>query len=563
MKLTRKKRRHHIGEKYIVTMILLVAVFFSAIEIFTYHNTESIVSDLYEEMALQQVAYADSMLGSAIKKMETTMRAPLYNTTFLTAVRLHRRYATEDIQSQLQQMIFDNNHIMRVCLYDTADILWHAGEASNTLIPRMEYSEILESDWGRITYEANGLEVFFGGDVLDTVHNEQTGVISCCKLMRDPENGEPLGVMIATLDKSFLSSSFIEASVGDYAVMNEFTNAQIKKENCLYSTAPIDNFTGLENDRLSIVSIRNPRTGWSILSISKKSDLTERAVFMFVTQAVFLLAMGGLMFICFTAISRNISKPIKRLYGMVVDFEKGIYRTDEVFDNDEIGDIGNKFVEIMKENEDLTENYVQAKLREQEASFRFLQAQINPHFIYNVLDSIYWMSRLKTHASNVAEMAISLSRILRYSVNKNDEHHTTVEKELQLIQHYLQIQNIRYQGKFRVMLEVDDDIMDCPIIKFLLEPFVENAIVHGLEGKPGDGHLKIVGINLGDELEFQIIDDGIGVDDPDVFYSGYGIKNVSERIRRCYVSDNAGITFTSSPETGTTVVIRVSKEIAL
>lgn len=558
-----KKRTHHIGAKYTITMVILVAVFFSIIEIFSYFNIDNMVADLYKEMAYQEISYADNALSAAAKKIETVMRTPLYNERFISAVRNRLLYHSE-IQGALQQMLYDDRSITRVCIFDTQSTQWHVGEVGwRNLIPQMTYKEICETEWGRLTLENAGRETFIPGDVLGDEDNMD--IVSCCKLLNDPRNGENLGIMIASLSGNFLSAQFMDTTVGDYAVVKDFRSGELTPADCIYSTEPLESFSGLGMDRLSIVSIENERTGWSILAISRKSDLTERASFFFITQGVFILAMGGLMFVFFLAISRSITKPIKRLYGMVVDFGRGIYRTDEVFESDEIGDIGNKFVEIMKENEKLTENVLKAQLREKEAEFQFLQAQINPHFIYNVLDSIYWMSRLKdaTHASHVAEMAISLSRILRYSVNKNNEHYTTVAQELQLVQHYLQIQNIRYQGKFRVLIDVDDTIMDLRIIKFLLEPFVENAIVHGLEEKPGSGNLTIIGTDLGSDMEFRIIDDGVGVESEAAFYTGYGINNVIERVKRCYASESAGITFKSSPDVGTTVIIRVSKEIAL
>mgnify|MGYP002626881243 CR=1 FL=1 len=295
-------------------------------------------------------------------------------------------------------------------------------------------------------------------------------------------------------------------------------------------------------------ALRNPRGGFTLIEL------------LIVTVVMILLSS----FVAF-CISRWISRPVEQMRTTIERIRGGetSLRIQPMGWAKELTILGGEFNEMLDRIQQMVTEEYEYRLLAERTEYKLLQAQINPHFIYNVLDSIYWMSRMKNQSSNVAEMAISLSRILRYSVNKNDDHHTTVARELQLCQHYLQIQNIRYQGKFRVTIDVDDEIMDCTIIKFLLEPFVENAIVHGLEAKPGDGALKIVGKDLGDEMEFRIQDDGAGVPDPSVFYAGYGITNVIERIKRCYVSENAGCTFTSSPDSGTTVIIRVPKEISL
>ncbi len=549
-----------IGKKYILTMIILVIVFFSVIEVFAYRNIGNVVSDLYQEMAYQELTYAEKALSNALRKLETAMRAPLYNTRFLVALRNHRIDRT-DIVSALQQILYEDRSILRVCIYDTAGNIWHVGEVGWSLLPQISYESLIATPWGRRAYEASGYELFFRGDVLR--QNESTPIITCCKLLREPGSGDPLGILIVSFTEELLSSCFMNTTIGAYAVTEPGPEPEtLDPESFLYATDSMEELTGLDSAQLNIVSMRNRRTGWNLLGVSRKSALTSRANYIFITQGLFILAMGGFLFISFSVINRSLTRPVKRLYRMVEDFGRGVYRTDEVFANDEIGAIGNKFVEVMKENRQLTENYVEAKVREKEAEFQFLQAQINPHFIYNVLDSIYWMSALDGR-SDAGEMAISLSRILRYSVNKDGGSLTTVEKELELIGHYLQIQNIRYRGKFRVRIDVDPSIRECPIIKFLLEPFVENAIVHGLENKPEGGSLQILGSDLGEEMEFRVIDDGIGTADESALYNGYGISNVIERVKRSYHTPESGIRITSSPGTGTTVVIRVSKEIAI
>ncbi|MDU5948358.1 MAG: sensor histidine kinase, partial [Paenibacillus macerans] len=199
---------------------------------------------------------------------------------------------------------------------------------------------------------------------------------------------------------------------------------------------------------------------------------------------------------------------------------------------------------------------VHTELKEREAELRALQAQIKPHFLYNTLDSIYWMATIQNN-QDVAQMAFSLSESFKLSLNKGKET-IPVYKELQHIEHYMTIQNIRYNHRFKYIEDVPSQIKSMEILKLLLQPLVENAIYHGLEPKVGEGTVSLQGAMEGGFLTFVIEDDGVGIEDMEQTEQGYGLRNVKERIKRFY-GEASELIIDSKPGSGTRVELRIQQ----
>lgn len=178
-----------------------------------------------------------------------------------------------------------------------------------------------------------------------------------------------------------------------------------------------------------------------------------------------------------------------------------------------------------------------AQLKGSEAELKLLQSQIKPHFLYNTLDSIYWMALLNNN-HDIAKMAYALSESFKISLNKGKESILLFE-ELEHIRHYITIQNIRFQDRFTYIEDVDATILNKPILKLLLQPLVENAIFHGLEPKLGMGTVRLTGKLKHSKLIFTVEDDGIGIKDLEKTKKGFGMGNVQERIQLFYGPDSS------------------------
>ena len=268
-------------------------------------------------------------------------------------------------------------------------------------------------------------------------------------------------------------------------------------------------------------------------------------------------------------ITRSISRPIYTLVESMKRVESGDLQVRVDFRRrDELGLLGGSFNRMVRRIQDLLDNVV-AKQRQLRASeLKALQAQINPHFLYNTLDSIKWLAKLN-HVPQISVIVTQLGKLLRSSIN-TDNDLITVEESIVNIQSYLAIQKIRYSDKFETLMEIAPEILQYQIPKLILQPIVENAIIHGLEGKKDKGRLIIRGVLAEDDLIFEVIDNGVGMRPEkeaalnagedlrsSLFVHSIGIQNVNRRIKLYYGPDYQ-VTIQSVLGEGTKVTLRMS-----
>ncbi|GHU49904.1 hypothetical protein FACS1894127_4210 [Clostridia bacterium] len=273
--------------------------------------------------------------------------------------------------------------------------------------------------------------------------------------------------------------------------------------------------------------------------------------------------------------SRIISRPLMTLYKSMNEFKGGDFSQQVIVDTkDEIAELADTFNKMVLEIRDLIDrNYVMV-LMEKESELNALQAQINPHFLYNALDSLYWQA-LDSKQEHLAEDILSLSELFRVLLS-NGKSEITVERELGIVRHYLNIQKMRFDKKLDYSIEADSGILDHHIPKLILQPFVENAITHGLENKTSWGFVMVTGELRDGKLCFMVRDNGTGMSkevvdqiltcNEDTRYASqrvgsYAIRNVKERMQLRY-GEMASLSIHSVPGEGTSVYIEVPAEVS-
>lgn len=271
-------------------------------------------------------------------------------------------------------------------------------------------------------------------------------------------------------------------------------------------------------------------------------------------------------------ISNIVTKPLHKLSNAIERFSEGDFEQQvEVTTQDEIGEVAGCFNRMVGDIKKLIdENYV-ITIKEKESELVALQAQINPHFLYNTLDSLYWQA---TEVGNdeIAESIMALSQLFRLVLNQGRKE-VTVGQETELVGRYLQIQKMRFSKRLNYEIKMDDSIMSAKIPKLILQPFVENAVVHGFENISTPCWLTVKGTKEGDFLRFEIKDTGIGMrreqmeaiwENDDSQYSRqrigrYAIKNIKERLELKY-GDRFNLKISSEVGKGTTVTLIVPFE---
>ena len=273
-------------------------------------------------------------------------------------------------------------------------------------------------------------------------------------------------------------------------------------------------------------------------------------------------------FIMSLLLNKMVNTPIIKLQGRMAKIANGDFSRDLAIEWDnEFGEIGRGINKLSESINNLMNSRLEMEKQKRDYEYQVLQSQINPHFLYNTLMSIKWMAAMQ-NAPGIAEMATALSRLLK-NISKGTKQFVPLSEELSLLMDYYTIMKYRYGGTISIDVKVDsEELLNCGILRFTLQPIVENAIFHGIEPKGSAGTITIhVFRNESGDLQIDITDDGVGMDEEmgrmllsektgseSRFFRKIGISNVHNRIQLEF-GDRYGLSIKSKIGSFTTVTI--------
>ena len=328
--------------------------------------------------------------------------------------------------------------------------------------------------------------------------------------------------------------------------------------------------SGGQNETVIVRSVAY--TGWKMIGVVpesvQESNFKNFRYYVFATILVLLVMLleGNQL------VSRKISKPIRELDASVKAHEAGGKPDIYIGGSSEIRHLGHSVQKSYEQIEKLMDEIIRQQNERRKSELDALQSQINPHFLYNTLNSIKWMATIQG-ATGISEMTTSLSRLLK-SISKGTSLLIDIREELSLLENYFTIQSYRYGGTITMDIQVDNEsLYNSEIIKFTLQPLVENAIFHGIEPKGCAGHIRIhVGYETSDNTEkirIDVTDDGVGMtadkaaqvlrsnDDSSAdFFREIGVSNVHKRLQYQFGAEY-GITIESKEGEYTTMSIHI------
>lgn len=340
----------------------------------------------------------------------------------------------------------------------------------------------------------------------------------------------------------------------------------IKNEN-LDSIKEMHN--GINMDDKKIYAIDNiVSSDWKVVGISYVDEMINERVKDIYKNVVEFAIIGLIILAIFIVIvSNRVSRPVKELSVAMKAFEKNAeqFQYNPVHGVYELESLSESFDHMVTKIQELMVHIVDEEKTLRKTELKALQAQINPHFLYNTLDSIQWMCEKKDTEKAIA-MVSALAKLFRISISKGKEL-IPIEKELDHVRSYLVIQSYRFKGQFEYYFEVDEKLLNYYCNKITLQPIVENSIIHGLEGMYDEGEIHIRVIDGGDHILMQIEDNGVGMtkeqcqkiiahDESDQF--GIGIKNVNDRLK-IYFGQEYGLKIESELDCGTKVIVKIPK----
>ncbi|UFJ63039.1 sensor histidine kinase [Anoxybacillus sediminis] len=306
--------------------------------------------------------------------------------------------------------------------------------------------------------------------------------------------------------------------------------------------------------------------GWKIVGVSYMDEIatTKKEISGFIFWL--LVVVIAVVVFVLTYISAAISRPIRNLERSMQQVEKGDFTVNlAVRGSHEVEQLSRRFNHMVIRIRQLMDQIIREQEAKRKSELEVLQAQINPHFLYNTLNSVVRMVGIGKN-EDVITTITALSKLFRISLSKG-KNIITVQEELEHVRNYLVIQKMRYKNKFTYEITAQDEVLPCKTLKLLLQPIVENAIYHGIEPLADQGRITVSAERSDGDILFRVRDNGLGIP-PHVLEqigsgqikskdgSGVGIKNVHERIR-LFFGEAYGLSIESDEETGTTVTIRI------
>lgn len=475
---------------------------------------------------------------------------------------------SDDALTKEQRNLYFNDLIQKVYVnldyFSNVVILiddYSFGVTQDIILPNYDYDYLKEYK-NRLIYVGNvNTSIVMGIHSNSSVSNFECTMLFYLKEnkimeMCNPISGEE-GYSFIMKNDGYIVSHIDKNLVGKVIVYSDVYNSTSSKE---YKTEKLDS-----KKRIIVTSnseLLNDRYEFDSCIVSvldynyyfRNMELT----FFIVLMISFVILVVAVIFAIFRA--RRISKPISLL-------SENINQTDELTlmhkkvlkPNDELAQLENNYENMITRIYDLVEKNKEDMLKQRKLELDSLQMQINPHFLYNTLDAISWMARLKGQPE-IDRLVINLASFFRLFLHGGDKF-VKVKDEINLVKNFLEIYEIRYPGKAKVHYEYDEDVLEIGTLKLILQPIVENSLKHAFTSK--NGNLYIRAYQKEKVLYFEVEDDGDGFIVPDDLLTretkmdgGYGLINVNERIRLQY-GNEYGLTVTSTVNKGTLVVVKI------
>lgn len=537
-------------------------------------------SNQYAEQTAEMI---NRHLNTYLDELERLSLFPYFHSNVMDILRQREEVISTDEQYR-QYKLFDDmfNNIMLNPREDLLNVFLYRADGKRYFNTRVNVVLNMHYDWKNSswydeTLRANGNVVFTPNSGKDGRFNVLPyDTFSISRLVKS-DNGRILGAIL--IDANFQGVEGILRDVGlsenANVVLTDSSGSIMYSQNDRYLKELADAQSDAKriqagDEMLFVGSSVSETTGWST-SVIIPSGQISNSFLSIRTIILWMLVLFGLLAIIVTYwFSAGITRPIVKMQRMVRMVEAGNYNTRiDVHGNDEISSLGRAFNKMSGEIKALIHEVYEHDLHQKEAELNNLKMQIRPHFLYNTLEAIRSLAEIHNN-QDVVEMTTSLGSILRYSI-KTHEKLVLLDKEIEYIQQYINIHRIMTSDSIRIETNIEPRVLRFYSIPLLFQPIIENAFQHGLYGKRRDGLLRIEGQQVGDELHFEVYDNGKGIDastlerlnrvlesprSNEAASIGLGLSNVNQRIRMVF-GLSYGLSVDSKLGSGTVVRIRI------
>ena len=564
--------------KFITGMVLFVVLPVVAMGIFTYFAFSNLVEQkaaTYFRLALQD---ADRMLSFAMKEINSVTDLAIIQDGLQELLKNPPGSVTSVKKRELNSYIMLHTQITSFSLYNNTKLVYQTDHASVNI----PFETLVQLDLYEEAVKMNGRPLWIAPGENNWTTN-RNGELLLIRKIRDYHTLEDIGTLLVTVKADLLDQVFWEASVdGDIILVNEDGQIVHSKSGRLIGDSIFNQDIAMnqlakqdylirqfDNESSFIASMESSRIGWKILAVTPEKHIFQEVYVvrnLVIVVIMFLVLMAFLFEKLF--ISKLVQTILKTVRGLR-QVEEGNFReiTEIKQNNDEVGMLIYGFNSMSRQIKDLIGQVQREQHQKKEAEMSALVAQINPHFIYNSLESINSLAILQGNR-DISRMVVSLGKLLRISISENKEL-IPLYMELEHVDHYMRIQKYRFEDQFEFKLELPDELKYMMTQKLIVQPIVENSLYHAIEPMSTKGEIIVKAIEDNMDIIIFVIDNGPGFTNADLANlgssqskkrtdSGVGLNNVHNRLTIRF-GQRYGVMVCSAEGFGTTVQIRIPK----
>ncbi|TCL61489.1 two-component system sensor histidine kinase YesM [Hydrogenispora ethanolica] len=576
-----------IQKKLLFSIICFVIIPMFLLPFITYNSYRKIIEAKINVSTQQTLAQIDNNLGAVFDNMIAASNMLSLDRELIDILKGRKydsRWEKFSAESKIEEKILIAKNAN---LYPyNADIVildFHGNVYSaSSYYTGKSYREIAAQDWFRRAREMNGYMLWMApsGSYV-SLNGDDRRNIAMARLIKDSRSGRGYGILLISLYPEmklaaiFKTEQQLEGTqlfllnrqaqvvlAGDPGLLGKDLAAEpfVKR----LGQAADGSFVFAAGRRKTVVNYRTvPKTNWTIVQQVPYRVLMKEVDRLRSYHLTINLIFLGALLIVSAFISWTITHPLHRLSLLMQQVPKGNFAVRaDIRGRDEVAQLGASFNVMVQEIAVLIQKLQEAQAMREQARLEALQAQINPHFLFNTLNDIKWLATLNG-AANVSQMIAALGKLLETTVGRSDAL-IPLSEEIQCIESYVLLQKMRYGNKFEIRYEIAPPLLDYRVPQLVLQPLVENAIIHGFEDMDSGGEITITGYCREDRTYIDVTDNGKGIAAAKIEqlleaenrqkgrFNNVGLRNVNERIA-LYFGKRYGLTVASREGSGTRI----------
>lgn len=561
--------------KYSVSLFSVIIILISIVSFFIMIVTSYVFTSTYNKMLMDTAVTNSEQVSTQVAQTMNRYYDDLKDTLEIISNQISTSKTNEEAKSNMDSMIKMRSDIASIVVYDnTGNILEYSADGK---VLKKNIENNLSFD--KQLFSADQEFYMTNPHVENMFLDEFSWVVTIAEKRVNSSYGNEV---IVSMDMKFSSMASYVGKVGIgkhgycFVINNSGAIIYHPQQQLIFSQVKSENISGIsdfsdgshiKDGKIYALTTLNDGL-WKIVGVSYTQELVN-AKFQEALVFASVIVLSGIFVVIFVSVLflRVITRPIENLVNAMKEFETNAkqFEYDPMHSVKEINSLSESFHHMVFRVQELMNKVENEEIILRKTELKALQAQINPHFLYNTLESIQWMCE-QEKTPEAVKMVGALAQLFRISINRGNEF-VTIEKEIQHAESYLLIQSFRYKNQFKYYLNIDESVTGYLCNKITLQPFIENAICHGISSMIDEGEIVITVGSCGDDIVMTVADNGLGMSSEtrerilkkDLSHSdGIGVKNVNDRLK-IYFGEQYGVKISSVLDEGTVITIRFPK----